>query len=281
MIRPLGFVVLVLASVSACGQFLAVEPFTLERDASSPAATDLVLVPSPIEGGSSVALEDARTDVDAAPAPYVFVPSAKTPSFEDVFSRPDAPSIGNGWVEKTAGAFDLFGGQVRHVALGNDYTNVVVTRPASELGFDNEISATFTYADVFDDPTLYVRAQPDVDQSDRLTAYFLQVRTVDLSVGRQTYTATTSASSPLAGPEASITLLPSLVVGRSYRMVVRVTGKDPVMLEGALVSSDGVIIRSTRGTDSSSLRLTLPGRVGFSSHQGAGARWDDFRRIDL
>jgi len=36
------------------------------------------------------------------------VPAAHAQQFFDDFNRPDGPDIGNGWVEKTPGAFSLY-----------------------------------------------------------------------------------------------------------------------------------------------------------------------------
>lgn len=209
-------------------------------------------------------------DADAAfPAPYIFIPSPRAPSFVDDFERADGP-IGNGWALKTPAAFSIASGGVREDLEGVGW-NLLVQRPTAENALDVEVSASFTFASGLDDPSLYARLQPESDQPDRFVGYRLRIGAtlIELTLGY----------SGGVQPLAKENLLPSLVVGRSYRLYLRTSGTDPVVVQAAVGLSDGTIFRSVLAESASANRIVIPGRTAFSSSSKSGCRWDDFRMI--
>src|SRR2546430_6402124 len=74
------------------------------------------------------------------------VPAARAQGFSDDFNRPDSVDIGNGWVEKTPGAFSLSGNAVIKAATATGFADNLVYRPASESSLDVEASVEVRFA---------------------------------------------------------------------------------------------------------------------------------------
>src|SRR2546430_10648404 len=70
--------------------------------------------------------------------PFPIVAAATT--FSADFSRPDSADLGNGWVEKTPGAFSLVGNRVSKAATATGFADNVLYRPAGENMLDGEAS---------------------------------------------------------------------------------------------------------------------------------------------
>jgi hypothetical protein len=69
-------------------------------------------------------------------------------------------------------------------------------------------------------------------------------------------------------------------LGASYRMQLRVSGSNPVALEGhvfKLVGSNWVSQASVSFDDTDPERFDGPGYVGFSEYHDAGTTFDNFR----
>src|SRR5690606_12097795 len=100
------------------------------------------------ESGSAYVTVLRASDGEVSGA-VTFAVSAITvePDFVETFDRSDSEDIGNGWLEKSAAAFDLVAGGAAKVASGGgDYRNNVVYRPANENLLDVEAAAELTFS---------------------------------------------------------------------------------------------------------------------------------------
>ncbi len=189
-------------------------------------------------------------------------------AFFDPFGRPDSPSIGNGWLEKTD-RFDIAGGTVRQSGVGS-YRDLIVRRPAAEDVLDVELSVDVVNDKKDGDPGLYARMQPGSDTPNQLTSYTMYVYTDYAYIDRDDGTGGTEL--------ASAAIAPALPLGAKYSLTFRVTGTNPVKLEGTVRDAAGNVVASFGAQDGSAKRIATPGGVGFGSGDADGARFDDFRR---
>src|SRR5690606_12658890 len=109
--------------------------------------TAAVAVQSPGPGGGTSNVES-------------FLVTGAGGSFFDDFERADGADLGNGWVEKTPGAFSLQGGRVVKSATPVGFADNVVYRPEAMLDGEASVEVRFSslppgYAQVF------VRGQPE------------------------------------------------------------------------------------------------------------------------
>jgi hypothetical protein len=203
-----------------------------------------------------------------------FEASAQVPDFADSFDRADGTTIGNGWIEKSD-SFSLVGGAVVQGAVG-DFTNFLLWRPISEPATNVEISVDVTYGDTAEpDPSLFARIQPSSEAENEIDAYTFYTW--------ENRTAVIDRLDPNTGfaTLASGDLSPQPAKGQTFRLFFRVTGDNPVRLEGSVLKPDGTVVASLSAADGTSMRITAPGRIGFGSGRAQGTRWDNFTRIDL
>lgn len=184
--------------------------------------------------------------------------------FEDDFERRDSSVVGNGWVEKTPDAFALVDGGLRHTAGMTSYPDNLVYRPEEEwLDAEGVLSLTFDMVDPWGFPQFTLRAQlEDIDVAGSLTGYLLFVETEGvLMITRQ-----------LAGQftlEEIVDLTGPIVVGVPYRMRMRVSGTDPVQVDGYLEEfgpAGWVVHTEAHLTDASAMRITTPGTLALGAH---------------
>lgn len=207
-------------------------------------------------------------------------------AFFDAFDRPDAAAIGNGWIEKTPGAFRLTEQQVTlETVNGLDFRDNLVHRPAGESMLEVEVSAVLNFFtdDPFGYPQLHMRVQPgDVAQGGSLTSYAVFVDTNDplapqLTVNR--------IDGPGFGPSQSQPIVPAPIDDAMYRLRGRVTGTDPVVVEGwfeVWVAPQWQVVTTATFEDATPERLTDPGTVGMSGHlELQHFQLDDFAYDDL
>lgn len=195
-------------------------------------------------------------------------PSVET-TFFDAFERPDGPTIGNGWTEKTD-RFAIAGGAVRQSGLGS-YRDLIVRRPPSEDALDVELSIAVVHDQKDGDPGLYARIQPGSDAPNQLIGYTMYTYTDYAYIDRDDGTTGTEL--------ASAPITPALPLGTKYSFSFRVTGTNPVKLEGVVRDAAGNVVAAFGAQDGSAKRITTPGGVGFGSGDADGARFDDFRRV--
>jgi len=222
---------------------------------------------SAADAGAPMTLAPNEAGIDAASDA-----AAMLPTFSDDFSRPDG-TLGNGWIEKTAGAFSLVGGAAQQ-NQGGIYRNLFISRPAAEDVLDVLAQVTVTFPATGADPGLFARIQPGSDVINHFVAYSVYPDGANnLYVSRDDGT--------MFIDQGSSVISPPLLVGQSYRLSLQVTGTDPVQLVGSIAHLDGTVIATITANDGSTKRLTTPGSVGFGSSASVGGRWDDFKRVTL
>jgi hypothetical protein len=259
----LGFV-----SALACGRNL-----DLPETFAPPAVVDLdVVITDASDAGLDSPVATARTDANNAS--YAFLPSARSPSFVDVFSRPDG-DVGGGWQVKTSSTFELASGALRQTASKSiGYEDLLALRP--EMMMDGEVSVMLQLgADAADWHMVLARVQGISDIANRFLGYALCVNAAGLSVGNFSKDETMQR-----GPCGFATALSSsLVALHGYRVFFRVSGIDPVVLEGAVF--DGVQrLGSVRFEDLGPYRIPTSGRWGIGGGS-VEARWDEFTKLEL
>ncbi|MDB5213307.1 MAG: hypothetical protein JWO86_1234 [Myxococcaceae bacterium] len=199
--------------------------------------------------------------------------AAQLPTFVDDFARTDGP-IGNGWIEKTAGAFALSAGAVQQSQMGI-YRNLFNSRPASEDALDVLVQVTVTFPVATADPGLFARIQPgSATTANHFVAYSVYADGAnDLYVSRDDGNAFVD--------QGSSVISPPLVAGESYRLSLQVTGTNPVHLVGSLSKLDGTVLATITANDASAKKIATAGSVGFGSSVSVPGRWDDYKRITL
>ena len=246
-----AFIVFICVALMGCGRLLSAES---NSGLESP-------LPSDVFDGGDNAVGDADVVRDDAAAPYVFIPTLTTPLFTDDFTRSDGPDIGNGWIERVPSSFALVGSAAECLTEGA--TDQLVRR--SETFTDLEIGARFSYgSSIIDEPSLYLRLQADPP-----ALGFIGYRAY-LIATRMTIENRTSSGS---GALAKVGILPSLVVGRTYRFYFRIAGKDPVVLEAGLFNENGVSLASVRAVDPYPTRIVAAGWAAFGSRV-VSTRWE-------
>ncbi|MGH3371851.1 MAG: LamG-like jellyroll fold domain-containing protein, partial [Nocardioidaceae bacterium] len=213
------------------------------------------------------------------PQPFSIVEPGGT--FFDDFSRADNTELGNGWVEKTPGAFSLTGARVSKAATGTGYADNLVYRPASENMLDREASVEVRfgslppgYAQVF------VRGQTEtIATPGTFSGYLLFT---DNDPGRAFLSRIENGAFVSL---AQITIVPGLNTTDTFRLRLRATGTDPVML-GAFVErftgTEWTVIGQATVNDSAPTRFATAGTVGFTGYiEGGVYTFDNFTRTDL
>jgi hypothetical protein len=206
--------------------------------------------------------------------------------FYDAFDRPDAESIGNGWIEKTPTAFRLADEQVAlETTNGLDFRDNLVYRPLDESLLDVEVSTVLNFYtdEPFGYPQLHMRVQAgDVATGGSLTSYAVFVDSADplapqLTVNR--------IDGPGFGPSQSEPIVPAPIDNATYRLRGRVTGTDPVVVEGwfeVWIAPEWQVVTTATFDDATAQRLTDPGTVGMSGHlELQHFQLDDFTYDDL
>jgi hypothetical protein len=203
--------------------------------------------------------------------------------FFDDFERPDSTALGNGWVEKTIDAWRLRAGRVQFEENAAGFSQDFIFQPSLDVS-DVEVSVTFRYADVTveDFPQVHGRLDPLVTQVDsQARSYGTFVDVVD---GRVTIIRSNPGMAGTTLAEAQIGQ--ALVDDADYRVTIRITGTDPVQLEGTLEAAlrrgGWQEIATTFTFDDSAERITDAGAVGTSGNVNIQViSYDDFTVRDL
>jgi len=263
-----GAGVAALAAFAACN--LVTGAAAVEYEAEGDAAPELSATRDGGHGqtmGSDASVAepaaDARVDAPSFPEPGAFV---------DDFERTSASTLGNGWIEKTAGVFSLVDGAAQQSdAGGGSYVNWFASRPAAEAARDVTVSVTVSVTDDDSDPCLYARMAPASSRLDELYSYTLYPSGLTkLYLDRDHG----GDFANLAG----VTISPAMVVGETYVLSLTVTGTTPVSIRGSIATLAGVGLAEIAQTDASPVRIQTPGSVAFGSSKARRARFDDFRR---
>jgi len=204
------------------------------------------------------------------------VPAARAQGFVDDFNRPDSADIGNGWVEKTPGAFSLASGAVIKAATTTGFADNLVSRPANENMLDGEASVQVRfnslppgYAQVFVRGQTATIANPGV-----FDGYLLFT---DNDPGRAYLDRIENGGFV---PLAQITINPGLNTTDTFRLRLRATGTNPVALAAMVerfTGTDWVVIGQATINDTAPTRVATAGTVGFTGYvEGGIYTFDNF-----
>ena len=200
---------------------------------------------------------------------------------QDDFARADGAVIGNGWVEKNAGAFSLVGGRAAKQLVGTVYRDNLVYRPAAEdvLNVDAAIELQITSASP-GYPQLVVRLQSaTAANADVFDAYVLYINnsTTQAILGRQNGNA-------FVATLTTLNLTTALNTTDRFRLRLRATGTNPVQLDAYVERLVGVIwttIGQASFADSAAARIAAAGSTGFGGYTESSYLYDNFVRVDL
>jgi hypothetical protein len=258
------------ASMSACSLFVSLDGLS-GPDASAIDASNDASLDSPV---TLDAPADAVSQSDASDGGGIFL---------DDFNRPDAALLGNGWIEKTASAFLLADDEVQRATIGSsDYPDNMVYRPSNEDIEDSQISIELVYSvSISGYPQIHSRIQRDtIVLPGTVDSYLFYV-----PGGTSATISRTRGAENLSDLATSNTSEP-LLVGDRYRLTLRVSGENPVLLSGMVEhfsSGSWTVIASVAGTDSDPSQLDDAGSTGFSGSNNDGNPYfyDNFMRTPL
>jgi hypothetical protein len=249
------------------------------------------LVGSEAPGDDSVALPTRtpadRPGADAGPSRPPTTTSAPLdagePSFLDTFTRPDGPSLGNGWVEKMPGVFAIKNAAAFQTRDAPPYGDSFVSRPMSEAMLDVEVSADFLFPATLapdaalddggdpngpPDPALYARIQSESSAPGTFTCYSFFVLPDLVGITRELHQA--GGQFLTSGPIA-----PAIAANTLVHVVFRVKGSNPVTLEGTISTPNGTVLKAVATTDTDPSQIVAAGPVGFGADKG-GLAFDNF-----
>jgi hypothetical protein len=217
---------------------------------------------------------------------FIFLPMVITSAsfgqdFVDNFNRPDTAALGNGWVEKTAAAFALTGNAVSKAATTTGFADNLVYRPTNEAMLDGEASVEVRFANMPPGfAQVFVRGQAGtIAQAGQFDGYLLFT---DNDPARVLLDRIENGSFI---PLAQLTLNPALNTTDTFRMRLRATGTNPVVLEAfveRLVSGAWQVIGQTTFNDTAATRFATPGTVGFTGFvEGGLYTFDNFTSSNL
>jgi len=202
-----------------------------------------------------------------------------TDTFLDDFGRPDNGDLGNGWVQKTPGAFSLAANRVVKAATGTGYADNLVYRPGNHQDTEISVEVRFTslppgYAQVFVRGQTQTIADPGVFSGYLLFTDNDPARAILSRIENGTFV-----------PLAQLTLNPELNTTDAFRLRLWVTGNDPVVL-GAFVErftgTEWTVIGQATVNDTAATRFVTGGKVGFTGYvEGSVYSYDNFARTSL
>ncbi|MDJ0711368.1 MAG: IPT/TIG domain-containing protein [Woeseiaceae bacterium] len=201
--------------------------------------------------------------------------------FVDDFERPDSAILGNGWLEKTPGTFDLNTGQAQKNFIVSDYRDNIVYRPASENALDVEASIEFQLSGGSPGyPQIFTRVQQDTVALDlTVDGYILYINDSNTiaTVGRQ-------RGSAFLTELALIDIFPALNTNDTFRLRLRTTGTASVLVEAFVerwTGSDWQVIGQAVIVDGGAARIDTAGAVGFGGYIESSYNYDNFRYTNL
>lgn len=198
------------------------------------------LLASDLAADSIGAITVVNSGLVSTPLSFFVLP-ANTALFFDGFNRGPSLNVGNGWIEKTPSAFEIFATGI----LGAEYTPIydfhdaIVYRPLSESQLNVETGVEFVRTAGGRFPQVHARIQGNtITQPDTLESYILYVEDnlfpTELAIAVQP---------PIYSVgECIIRLirLPSTPqIGTRYRLRFQVTGTYPVQLTGIMERFNG------------------------------------------
>ena len=198
--------------------------------------------------------------------------------FVDTFNRANSTTIGNGWLEKTAAAFELLNNEAARTGTGIDYRDNLLYRPAAEDILDVEASVEMRLTAALPGyPAIFVRGQSSTIATNlTLDAYLLYIdnTTTGAVLARQ-------RGANYDEPLANIALSSALNTTDRFRLRLRATGTNPVQVSGFVERLNGgnwQIIGEAVANDSTANRIGTAGSVGIGGYVELSPRFDNFSR---
>jgi hypothetical protein len=265
---------------SAPGTSAGNDTLALDEGTATSAATTSIEPPGGDTSGTTG--PGSRDDTSADSGTGSATTGEPVSAFFDDFERADADAIGNGWWEKTPGAFELVAGEVARTGARTGYPDNLVLRPAAEIQRDVEITMVVRpiLGDPPGNPQIHARVQEaDHDVADSVTGYIL-------FIDNESQLIITRQEAAVFATTFGQPVVPLLVAGAEYRLRLVISGEDPVQLDGYLeVPGPGgtwVLHTEVHVTDSDPTRITMPGYLGFSAHtELMHFTYDDFAWTEL
>lgn len=198
--------------------------------------------------------------------------------FFDDFRRQDSAALGNDWVERAPGAFELLEGRVvRGPGPYRAFRSSLFYRPFSEAILNAEASVEFELngPSTGGAPQLHARIQEaGIGVSETLNSYLLFSNDPSALLLERTSEMDDGVSL------ATVMIDPPLSPQRTYRLRLSVTGEDPVELRGVLELLEDETgweeLATISHDDDAVLRHTSPGSFGASSNNAAAFSYDNF-----
>jgi hypothetical protein len=203
------------------------------------------------------------------------------PPFIDSFDRPNG-AVGNGWLEKVSGRFSLM--ESKLVVLDGEWKRHILYRPFEENILDVEVSAELSWTSVNPsvdcDATLMARIVPSTVSSPggSATAYAVFIDdTNEIAISRLENDTETKLR--------NVDLPSNVNTTDYYRMSLRVSGTNPVMLSASLEkrepSGAWTNLRTITTQDENNARIQTAGTVGLTADVHSSFRYDNFTRTKL
>jgi hypothetical protein len=220
-------------------------------------------------GAVASSSETGSASTDTGPSDSTGAPPLAT--FFDAFDRADADALGNGWVENNAGSFQIVQEQVvLGTSNGNDFRTNACHRPPEEALQDVEVSAEIVFyaAQYAGFPQLHLRIQPEsFGPENPLDAYVIYLDSTSPDI--PPYLSVVRILDGGFGDETQVELVPFPGNEYRYRLRARVSGLDPVLVDGYFeIEQDGdwQVLNEANLLDTAEQRIATAGMVGFSGH---------------
>ena len=214
--------------------------------------------------------------------PQTFTIQAAPVSWSDDFNRPDSPTLGSGWVQKSS-AFSLAGNQVIKAPTSVGYPDNLVYRPAGENVLDAEASVEVRFSSLPPGyAQVFVRGQTDtIAQAGVFSGYLLFF---DNDPGRA-FLARIEGGPAGYVPLAQIAIDPVVNTTDTFRLRLRALGTNPVALDAFVerfTGTDWVVIGQAAFDDAAATRFATAGTVGFTGYiEGGVYTYDNFTRTEF
>ncbi len=205
-----------------------------------------------------------------------------TGDFVDSFGRANSGTMGNGWIEKAPQAFSIVDNELFKNQFQTGYRNMTAYRPPAEDATDGETSVEMrmTLANPPGFPQIFTRLQQaTAGIPNRLDGYMMYFNNnpTQILISRQ-------VGLGLPTTLTTINLAQPLDTSSTYRMRLRATGTNPVVVEGffeVLTASGFVEVASASANDASANRITTPGAAAIGGYIEQAYIFDQFVARDL
>lgn len=240
---------------------------------TSSVTTDPIGTSSEADASTTAGMASSETgsasSSDTGPSESTGAPPLAT--FFDAFDRADADALGNGWIENNEGSFQIVQEQVvLGTSNGNDFRTNICHRPPEEALQDVEVTAEIVfYAEQYAGfPQLHLRIQPEsFGPENPLDAYVIYLDSTSPKI--PPYLSVVRIRAGGFGDETQVELVPFPGNQYRYRLRARVSGVDPVVVDGFFeIEQDGgwQVLNEANLLDADDLRITDAGMLGFSGH---------------